>query len=630
MEAAIYARVSTERQDLQQTIESQIAILTAWVRQQGYHLAEEHHYCDRGYSGARLNRPALDRLRDDAQAGAFGLVAILTPDRLARKYAYQALLLDELRRSGCQVVFVQHPISDDPNDQLLLQIQAAVAEYERAVLGERFRRGKLHKARTGQYVANVAPYGYRYVPKQDGCPGHLVIDEAEAAIVRMLYRWLVDEQLTVRQVLKRLQAGPWRPRSGKPYWAASVVHHILSDPVYTGTAYVNRYDYVPAVKPRRPESPRSGSPTCKRRRPPEDWIAIPVPAIIDPATADQAQAQRARNAVLSYRHNQKHDYLLRCLLTCGNCSLAMHGVTYPATGQQPARSYYRCGGRDPVLRGQGRICPRHPIRCADIDRAVWDHVVALLNDPARLLAQFQHQAQLATEGDSQERAEAQQLAARLERLGREERRLLDGYQAGIITLAELAERRQQVARHRQAVEEQREQQARLRRERAQAQAVLTELTAFCERIQQRLAAATVADQQAMLQLLIERIIVHEDTLEIRHVIPLHSAPGEPARPAPPIPGLRSDGMRPTEGSLLGREPAIRRPAVRPHYPCKLGSQQRFDDSPAPAAVNPKHGQLGGHHGPQPGSPLLLAPAGLVHVDYVRLLDRGPGFLHDER
>jgi site-specific DNA recombinase len=561
MEAAIYARVSTERQDLQQTIESQIAILTAWIRQQGYHLADEHHYCDRGYSGARLDRPALDRLRDDAQAGAFGLVAILTPDRLARKYAYQALLLDELRRSGCQVVFVQHPISDNPNDQLLLQIQAAVAEYERAVLGERFRRGKLHQARTGQYVANVAPYGYRYVPKQDGCPGHLVLDEAEAAIVRMLYRWLVDEQLTVRQVLKRLQAGPWRPRSGKPYWSASVVHHILSDPVYTGTAYVNRYDYVPAVKPRRPESPRSGSPTCKRRRPPEDWIAIPVPAIIDPATADQAQAQRARNAVLSFRHNQKHDYLLRCLLTCGSCGLAMHGVTYPATGQQPARSYYRCSGRDPVLRGQGRICPRHPIRCADIDRAVWDHVVALLNDPARLLAQFRHQAQLATEGDSQERAEAQQLAARLERLGREERRLLDGYQAGIITLAELAERRQQIARHRQAVEEQREQQARLRRERAQAQAVLTELTAFCERIQQRLAAATFADQQAILQLLIERIIVHEDTLEIRHVIPLRSAPGEPVRPAPPIPGLRSDGMRPIQGPLLGREPVVGGPPV---------------------------------------------------------------------
>ena len=250
--AAIYARVSTERQDREQTIDSQLALLTAWVQAQGYSLTDDHRYCDRGYSGARLDRPALDQLRDDAQAGAFDVVAILTPDRLARKYAYQALVLDELRRVGVDVVFVQHPVSDDPNDQLLLQIQAAVAEYERAVLGERFRRGKLHKARAGQYVAHVAPYGYRYVPKQEGAPGHLVIDAAEAELVRTLYDWLVDEHLTIRQILKRLNAGPWRPRSGKPCWSTSVVHHILSDPVYTGTAYANRYDYVPAARPRRP------------------------------------------------------------------------------------------------------------------------------------------------------------------------------------------------------------------------------------------------------------------------------------------------------------------------------------------------------------------------------------------
>jgi DNA invertase Pin-like site-specific DNA recombinase len=260
MEAAIYARVSTERQDLAQTMDSQLAILTAWVRQQGHRLAEAHVYCDRGYSGARLDRPALDRLRDDAQAGLFEVVAILTPDRLARKYAYQALVLDELQRIGCRVVFVQHPVSDDPNDQLLLQIQAAVAEYERAVLGERFRRGKLHKARAGDVISQVPPYGYRYVPKQEGCPGHLVVDEGEAELVRLLFRWLIDERLTIRQLLKRLNAGPWRPRCGRPCWSTSVVHHILSDPVVTGTAYANRYAYLPAAKPRRPDGPRAGAP----------------------------------------------------------------------------------------------------------------------------------------------------------------------------------------------------------------------------------------------------------------------------------------------------------------------------------------------------------------------------------
>jgi site-specific DNA recombinase len=121
--------VSPERQELQQTIDSPLAILRAWIQQEGHRLHDAHVYCDCGFSGARLDRPGLDRLRDDAQAGAFDLVAILTPDRLARKYAYQSLVLDELQRAGCQVVFVQHPLSDDPNDRLLLQIQAAVAEY---------------------------------------------------------------------------------------------------------------------------------------------------------------------------------------------------------------------------------------------------------------------------------------------------------------------------------------------------------------------------------------------------------------------------------------------------------------------------------------------------------------------
>src|ERR687898_592387 len=240
MRAAVYARVSTERQERQQTIESQLTALRAWVVEQGHDLAAGHVFRDEGCSGARLDRPGLDALRDAVRDGAVEIVAVLTPDRLARRYAYQVLLLEELRRAGCEVVFLHHPISDDPNDQLLLQIQGAVAEYERAVLAERFRRGKLQKARDGHWTAGQAPYGYRYVPARDTVPAHLEVDDAEAKVVRMLYRWLIDERMTVRQILKRLAAGPWRPRCGKRLWSNSVVHHILSDPVYTGTAYTNR------------------------------------------------------------------------------------------------------------------------------------------------------------------------------------------------------------------------------------------------------------------------------------------------------------------------------------------------------------------------------------------------------
>ena len=140
--------------------------------------------------------------------GAIDRVVVLSPDRLARRYSYQVLLLEEFHRTGCQVAFLQHPISEDPNDQLLLQIQDAIAEYERAVLSERFRRGKLQKARDGHYLGSHAPYGYRYVPRHDAVPDYLVVDDDEAALVRMLYGWLVDEQMTIRQMLKRLGPAP--------------------------------------------------------------------------------------------------------------------------------------------------------------------------------------------------------------------------------------------------------------------------------------------------------------------------------------------------------------------------------------------------------------------------------------
>jgi len=217
---AIYARVSTERQERQQTIDSQLSALRVWAEAGGHELNDRHVFRDEGYSGARLDRPGLDALRDAVRDGEVEVLGILAPDRLARNYAYQALLLEEFRRAGCAVAFLGRAISDDPGDQLLLQIQGAVAEYERALLSERFRRGKLQKARASQFVGVHAPYGYRRLPRRDGSASQLTVDETEAEVVRMLYGWLIEERLTLRQILKRLNAGPWLPRCGRRPWAA--------------------------------------------------------------------------------------------------------------------------------------------------------------------------------------------------------------------------------------------------------------------------------------------------------------------------------------------------------------------------------------------------------------------------
>jgi site-specific DNA recombinase len=370
-------------------------------------------------------------------------------------------------------------------------------------------------------------------------PGHLLIDETEAEVVRMLYHWLIDEQMTVRQVLKRLAAGPWRPRCGRRLWSSAVVHRILSDPIYTGTGYHNRYTFH---VPRRPRThgPRSGQPTCRSPRPCEEWIPIPVPAIIDEQTHQQALAQLARNSVLSFRNNTHNDYLLRCLLTCQACGLAMFGVTHHATAGRPQYRYYQCHGKDCVCRDRERRCPRRRVKADELEAAVWAHVEALLNDPATLLEQFEAFARQADAQKTSDRAEERKWEGQLRRLDREERRLLDAYQAEVIDLAELKERRHQIAVRRQLLTAQREQLARLQGQRQAAQEIWADLKSFCERVRGRLTGATLAEKQQLLQLLIERVIVGEDTLEVRHVIPLRRLKPEALALTPP------DG--PTEGS----------------------------------------------------------------------------------
>ena len=553
MRAAIYARVSTERQERQQTIDSQLSALRAWAGAGGHELNDRHVFRDEGYSGARLDRPGLDALRDAVRDGEVEVLGILAPDRLARNYAYQALLLEEFRRAGCAVAFLGRAISDDPGDQLLLQIQGAVAEYERALLSERFRRGKLQKARAGQYIGVHAPYGYRRLPRRDGVAGQLAVDETEAEVVRMLYGWLIEEQLTQRQILKRLNAGPWLPRCGRRPWAAGTVHHILSDPVYAGTAYANRYECVPASEPCGGREPGRGGKDRIRLRPQEQWIPIAVPALVDRATAERAAAQLARNAAFALRNNKKHDYLLRCLLTCGGCGLAMCGTT--KLTPRGVRRYYRCGGKDCVRTGRAHPCPRAGADGEALERAVWGHIRDLLADPDRLIAQFQHFAADADRNASRDQGPERRLAARLDGLRRADARLLDAYQAEVISLEELTERRRQLDGQRCGLERQLEQQRDLRRQRAEAQELLLDLAAFCERVRGRLDDASFAEKQAILQLVVERVIVHEDNLEIRHVIPLRNPP--PGREDPPRANgrLRSDRVHlvanPGCAALLG-------------------------------------------------------------------------------
>src|SRR5262244_3398206 len=178
--AVIYARVSSDRQKEEHTIASQTEALRAFASQQGFSVPDEW------YSGATLIRPGLERVRDLAAEGQIDAVLVYSPDRLSRKYAYQVLLMEEFARHNVHTVFIKAPQTATAEDQLLLQFQGMIAEYERAQILERSRRGKRHRALQG--VVNVlsgAPYGYRYVRKTEHALASYAIIDAEAAVVRM-------------------------------------------------------------------------------------------------------------------------------------------------------------------------------------------------------------------------------------------------------------------------------------------------------------------------------------------------------------------------------------------------------------------------------------------------------------
>jgi site-specific DNA recombinase len=263
MRMAVYVRVSTQRQAQAQTIEQQLERLRAHIASQGWELAEENIFRDDGYSGASLNRPGLDRLRDQVRACEIDRVLLTAPDRLARKYVHQVLVLEELEQLGCQVDFLDRPMSQDPNDQLLLQIRGAVAEYERTLIADRMRRGRQLKLRAGKLLPwTHVLYGYRVDPDHPRDPAGVRLEPAGAAVVRELFARYLEESATLFGLVQHLQALGLPSPNGKPLWKPSTLRGILSNPAYTGQVYAGRTRARPARRRRSALRPLA---KCRRR-----------------------------------------------------------------------------------------------------------------------------------------------------------------------------------------------------------------------------------------------------------------------------------------------------------------------------------------------------------------------------
>ena len=525
--AALYARVSTEKQEREDTVASQVEMLYQEAAEAGYDIAPTSVFIDEGVSGSRLDRPALDRLRDLAAEGVFEVLLVTTPDRLARRYAYQVLLVEEFHRCGCDVVFVQHGLGASPEEQMLLQMQGVFAEYERALIQERTRRGRLYAARQGRVNWGNPPYGYTYVRKTQRTPQHLVINEAEAEIVRLIYHWGVQEQLSSYAIQKRLSAQGIRPRKAKHgRWAQSSLIEILRDSIYKGQAYYNRTQASEILQPYGPRGRKDripGNRQGRSRRPQSEWIAVAVPAIIDPETWERAQDQLQQNLERAGRNTKPRRYLLRSLLVCNRCGRRMVGSWTKQGGR------YICALRYP--RHAPGACDGRSLSGPATEQTVWEHVQALLSDPEVLRQQYEQ-----GRGDPTVDVEAEYERARLERklsaLEREKKRLVDAYQTEVIELAELAERRQRLNEPGQLLRTRVQEIEQQRLDRSAELRLLEGVEAFCASIRDAMSAPSFEVKQKVLQLVVQRIMVEDHRLIIEHVVPSGPIRLQPERHAP--------------------------------------------------------------------------------------------------
>jgi site-specific DNA recombinase len=541
VKVALYARVSTERQQERGTISSQLDALRAAAEADGHEVIEE--FIDDGYSGSRLDRPALDRLRDAAEAGVLDGVICLAADRLARAYAYQVLIIEELARFGVSVRFLEGPAhGEDPQATLLVQMQGVIAEYERAKIAERYRRGKLYRARQGEIPFWKTSYGHRRVVPAGGGPARIEVFEPEAEIVRFIFDAYVEKGRSIRQIAFDLLDRGIPSPTGKPVWGTSTITRLLNNEAYIGTVYYNRREHYEGNAPRGARNRKTRS----RERPREEWIPIPVQAIIGRETFDRVKQVKRDNSKWNPRGAEWGVWLLRGLIECGHCHLGCN--CHRMRGRNGTwHRYYYCRGHDPLRTsaGKGR-CPERNIRADELDEYVFAQVRQALLDPKQLIA-AEHAVIAGAPADENELVAAQlkRLESALQSNERERARLLDAYQAGLLELDELTRRTAAITARRDQLTQEKNVLTRRSAELATENRLRRRLAGFAEQVAASLDDLDVEGRRRLLRLVVEKVRVTGWRVEIHLKIPLPEDPpdDDPPGPAPEPNGGPSSDMR---------------------------------------------------------------------------------------
>jgi site-specific DNA recombinase len=446
-----------------------------------------------------------------AQSGSIEGILILSPDRLSRKQANQIILMEEFKKRNIQVIFTNQNFSDSPEDNLMLQIQGAIAEYERTKILDRMRRGIIHAVKKGQILGNNPPYGYTYIPKSKTSVGYWEVNPDEAKIVRLIYEWYVNEKMKGRAIAKRLNDEAIECRTVK--WWSSQIYSILKSETYTGTAYMFQNRRVESRKTPKSKPYSRYKNTGKAKRSRDEWIGIPVTPIIDNETWNKAQALLKQNAYRARRHNNKHEYLLRGLVACGLCGCMVSGYVSNKS------TYYSCGAR----RNKHTLIKQHEeliqTRHQPFDEKVWAGLQELLDNPENLKVQLEKRLQ-AKKAKLLPSEPTNEFDKELKQLVMQEKRILDAYRQEIIDLSDLKEQKEQIAKRRRVLEGKKK--AVLSHTEGSGQPLITidMLGDVSARFQRVMTKANFATREKLVNRLVNSVTLYSHKAVVRGTIPL--------------------------------------------------------------------------------------------------------------
>src|ERR1700745_67392 len=522
--AAIYARVSSEQQREENTIASQTASLIEFAKSHDLEVPKEWVFEDEGYSGATLERPGLERVRDLAAEGQIQVVLAYSPDRLIRKYAYQILLIEEFARHGVETLFVKSPQGDSAEDQLLVQFQGMIAEYERAQILERSRRGKRHRAHSGEVsVLSNAPYGYHYVRKTDETPAAFLVDEAEARVVRRVYEMYTVEGFTIAEIARWLNIAGVPTRKASR-WERSVVWAMLRNPAYGGMACFGKTRVSTRTRVMRPQRRRGVTTPCTtagHERPREEWIEIPVPALVTEESFARAQELLYQNKIRSRRRTIAPS-VVQGLVSCAKCGYALSRTSTQTSARKI--HYYKCIGSDSWRKLGGPVCDNGRfIRQELLDEIVWAEVIRLLEDPTLIQQELDRRLAAAHDSDPTRKRE-QSLQKEITNVCKGFAQLRTAYQEGLLSIEQLRERMPVLRQRQQALTAELQAIADQTDDRAAFLRLAETLTAFLARLRSAAETLSVIERQNIVRLLVKDVLIGEDTITIRHSIPIPSGP----------------------------------------------------------------------------------------------------------